>query len=396
MSNAFKFTPQNGEISVDVVKSDLNVTIKIKDSGQGISTKKIEHIFDRFYQVDETLTRDQEGSGIGLALTKELVELHDGTISVTSDPGKGSLFSIQFLLGNAHLNPEEFSEVDMELHEFEGQIQPLKNVQSQLIAPDNTASQKDKPVLLVVEDNPDMRSYIHETLDSEYFVNEAFDGQAGVEAAKEIIPDLIISDLMMPKKNGYDLCREVKEYQTTSHIPVILLTAKAEREDKLEGLQTGADDYLIKPFDSVELKIRIKNLVDQRQKLRERFSSTIKVEPKDITVTSMDAQFLQKALDLVEDNLTNEQFNVEMFSDKIGLSRRQLYQKIKALTDFNPTDFILNLRLKKAASLLNQKAGTVSEIAYAVGFSNLSYFARVFKKQFGSTPSQYAGPSQSN
>ena len=387
--NAFKFTPNGGRIIVKILKKGNSVQVIIKDSGQGIAIEKVEHIFDRFYQVDETLTRDQEGSGIGLALTKELVELHGGIISAKSEHGKGSEFRIEFLLGKEHLKPEEYSDCEMVIENIDDQVELIDEIVNQQREETIIPNKDLKTVILVVEDNPDMRAYIRETLQSEYHINETFDGEAGVAAAKAIIPDLIISDLMMPKKNGYELCREVKVDQTTSHIPVILLTAKAERKDKLEGLQTGADDYLIKPFDSEELKIRIKNLVDQRQKLRERFSSTIKVEPKDITVTSMDAQFLQKALDIVEDNLTNDQFNVEMLSTEIGLSRRQLYHKIKALTDFTPTDFILNLRLKKAASLLSQKAGSVSEIAYAVGFSNLSYFARAFKKQFGSTPSKF-------
>jgi DNA-binding response OmpR family regulator len=245
------------------------------------------------------------------------------------------------------------------------------------------------PLILVVEDNSDMRAYIRDVLQSSFRIEEAFDGEIGVKSARDIGPDLIISDLMMPKMDGFELCKRIKSDQATSHIPIILLTAKAEREDRLEGLELGADDYLIKPFDSRELKIRITNLIEQRLRLRAKFASSIRVEPRDITVSSRDAQFLQKAMNLVEENMDNEAFSVELFSEMIGLSRRQFYQKIKAITGFTPTDFILNMRLKRAAFAIKEKSGTISEIAYSVGFNNLSYFARAFKKQFGTTPSKY-------
>jgi len=208
--------------------------------------------------------------------------------------------------------------------------------------------------------------------------------------AQDLIPDLIISDVMMPKMDGYQLCEKLKSDERTSHIPVILLTAKSSGESKVEGLELGADDYLIKPFEARELQMRVKNPIDQRRKLRERFAISIKIEPKDIAVTPMDAQFLQRAMDIVEANMSNEEFSVEVFGKEIGLSRSQLRRKIQALTDQSPTDFILTLRLKRAARLLQLQAGTVSEIAYEVGFNNLSYFARAFKKQLGCAPSEFA------
>ena len=389
LSNAFKFTPASGEVMVTVSLEKQNdkesVLVKVRDSGIGIPPEDIEYVFQRFHQVDNRLAREHEGSGIGLALTKELVDLHHGTISVTSEEGAGTEFQVFLPLGTTHLQDNEIVENSDEV-ETEDELQ---NLADDLIEPPNESTQEDQALVLVVEDNVDMRLYISDVLKSDYRVEEAFDGQIGVERARELLPDLIISDLMMPKKDGFQLCQELKMDETTCHIPVILLTAKAEREDRLEGLETGADDYLIKPFDSKELLIRIKNLIDQRQRLRDRFSESIQIEASEITVSSMDAKFLQKAIDLVEEHLEDDEFSVEIFSEKIGLSRRQFYQKIKSITGLTPTEFILNIRLKRAALLIAEKTGSISEIAYSVGFNNLSYFARAFKKQFGVTPSKY-------
>ncbi len=394
LSNAFKFTPDKGQIAVNIStgespgSGDPNLEyaiIRIRDNGVGIPAEDQQKVFQRFQQVETSLSRGHERSGIGLALTRELVDLHHGEISVKSDIGQGSEFTICFPLGSAHLTTAELME-STQVEDSEFMASP-DNLNNELSMPPTDDSEL--PLILVVEDNSDMRAYIRDVLQSSFRIEEAFDGEIGVKSARDIGPDLIISDLMMPKMDGFELCKRIKSDQATSHIPIILLTAKAEREDRLEGLELGADDYLIKPFDSRELKIRITNLIEQRLRLRAKFASSIRVEPRDITVSSRDAQFLQKAMNLVEENMDNEAFSVELFSEMIGLSRRQFYQKIKAITGFTPTDFILNMRLKRAAFAIKEKSGTISEIAYSVGFNNLSYFARAFKKQFGTTPSKY-------
>ncbi len=389
LSNAFKFTPAPGKVEVKISKGSQEdqegVMIQIIDSGIGIPGEDLERIFQRFHQVDNRLAREHEGSGIGLALTKELVDLHHGHISVNSMVDSGTEFVVFLPSGSSHLKPEEISDTAIQDKNESSNVSQEFSQALESRPPD----QEDQPLVLVVEDNTDMRLYIHDVLSPSYRIEEAFDGQMGVEQARELLPDLIVSDLMMPRKDGFELCSELKLDEVTSHIPVILLTAKAEREDRLEGLQIGADDYLIKPFDSQELQIRIQNLIHQRQQLRDRFSNSIKVEASEITVTSMDAQFLQKAIDMVEENIENESFSVEQFSADIGLSRRQFYQKIKSITGLTPTEFVLSIRLKRAAVLISEKGGTISEIAYTVGFNNLSYFARAFKKQFGVTPSKY-------
>ena len=393
LSNAFKFTPSPGKISVSITRGEQHgvpgIFTTLRDTGVGIPKGDLENVFQRFQQVDNRLAREHEGSGIGLALTKELIDLHKGSIRVQSEENIGTQFVVFLPLGSAHLTKEEIIDNPAQTDSEDA----LTGVGDEISVDAPIIADEAQPLVLVVEDNTDMRLYINDVLGPVYRVEEAFDGEMGVERANDLLPDLIVSDLMMPKKDGFQLCRELKTNESTSHIPVILLTAKAERENRLEGLETGADDYLIKPFDSNELLIRIKNLISQRQRLRDRFSESIRVEASEITVTSMDAQFLQKAIDLVEENLEDDSFSVESFSEQIGLSRRQFYQKIKSITGLTPTEFILSIRLKRAAVLVSEKAGTISEIAYSVGFNNLSYFARAFKKQFGVTPSKYTPQS---
>jgi signal transduction histidine kinase/ligand-binding sensor domain-containing protein/DNA-binding response OmpR family regulator len=425
LSNAIKFTGEGGFVEVAVNSGSQTtsatatvtatslphsefVEITVRDTGIGISAEHLPHIFDRFYQVDDSAVLEHSGTGIGLALTKELVELHHGEISVESEPGKGTEFTVRLPLGKEHLQAEEIADTGYQMPDTGYQkpdaVYSLETVDVDLSGIRDQASgihsqSLNRPItkspnILIVEDNPDMRAYIRDHLKNTYRISEAEDGLAGFAAATDLMPDLIISDVMMPNLDGYQLCEKLKNDERTSHIPVILLTAKSSGESKMEGLELGADDYLIKPFDARELQVRVKNLIEQRRKLRERFASIIKIEPKDLTVTPKDAEFLQRAIDIVEANMNNEEFSVERFGREIGLSRSQLRRKITALTDFSPTDFILSLRLKRAARLLQQQAGTVSEIAYEVGFNNLSYFARAFKKQFGHTPSEFVNANK--
>jgi signal transduction histidine kinase/ligand-binding sensor domain-containing protein/DNA-binding response OmpR family regulator len=405
--NALKFTPEGGEVIVNINPSlpPLNevalrgIEIKVTDTGIGIPADHVPHIFDRFYQVEDSYAKDSQGSGIGLALTKELVELHHGEISVESEVGQGTEFTIRLPLGKEHLTPEEIVESKppegyREFEVLDSHIIKVPEEREDSLISKSSGGSKTPPMLLIVEDNPDMRTYIRELLVQSYEIVEATNGQEGLDKAAEIIPDIIISDVMMPEMDGFQFCEKIKTDERTSHIPVILLTAKSSGESKIEGLETGADDYLIKPFDSTELIIRVKNLIEQRRKLRERFGREITLEPKNIAITSADGRFLQKMMDVIEENIEATDFGVEELSDKVGMSRSQLFRKVKALTDQSPFEFIRTVKLKRATVLLENHTGNISEIAYQVGFNNPAYFAECFRKLFGVSPKEFVSQSK--
>jgi DNA-binding response OmpR family regulator len=255
---------------------------------------------------------------------------------------------------------------------------------------EKSTRQKEMPIVMIVEDNRDMRTYMRDCLCQKYQLIEAIDGEDGFRKAIEDIPDLIVSDVMMPKIDGYELCQKLKSDERTSHIPIILLTARASIESKIKGLEFGADDYLIKPFDTTELRVRVKNLIEQRRKLREKFSQNIFLKPAEIAVTSYDQRFLQRTMTVIEKHLADPDFDVMLLSYEVGLSRMQLHRKLHALTNQSASEFIRSLRLKRAAELLRQHYGNVAEIAYEVGFNNPAYFAECFRRQFGVLPSEYA------
>jgi len=405
LSNAFKFTGDGGRIEVEVDSKLLSennrqeVEIKVTDTGHGIPHKHIDHIFDRFYQVEHKDNSYYEGTGIGLALTKELVELHHGMIKVESIPDKGSTFTILLPLGIEHLKPEEIEDKKPEkiITPVVSPVIPDIQDENTVVAKDTVESNNRLPILLIVEDNTDMRVYIREYFENDYHIIEAVDGLDGYEKSTEQIPDIIISDVMMPEMDGNKFCKKVKTDERTSHIPVILLTARASSEYKIEGLETGADDYISKPFDPKELQVRVKNLIEQRQKLREKFvadfwkgdqSPTIQIPSSDLN--PMDKKFLQKAMDTVNRHLSNPEFDVNLFSRELALSRQQMHRKFRAVVDQSATEFIRIIRLKKAAELLSKKSSTVTEICYDVGFNTPYYFTKTFKEHYGLTPSEYA------
>ncbi|MBN1560199.1 response regulator [candidate division KSB1 bacterium] len=385
LANAFKFTPQNGHILVRVRRQENDVIISVRDSGIGIPAEQLSRIFDRFHQVDCSQTRKTEGAGIGLALAREMIELHHGSIEVQSELGHGSEFIVRLPLGRAHFKDADI--VKGAINESIFEPSPVQPVYAEEIP--ESATRRGKPLVLIVEDNRDVRYYIRDLLSDGYNIREAEDGLHGLEAAIRKMPDLIISDVMMPEMDGYELCKRIKTDERTSHIPVILLTARAAEADKLVGLETGADDYIVKPFSAQELYIRVKNLIMQRRKLREKFSRKLSVDPSEVTVTSIDTQFLKRAIELVEEHMAQPDFGSDYLARHIGLSRMQLFRKIKALTDLSTSQFVLVIRLKRAAQLLKEKAGTVTEIAYQVGFQNPSYFSACFRRQFGVLPSEY-------
>lgn len=395
LSNAFKFTPENGRVNVRVDSPTLalpgreGIIITIQDSGIGIESDRLPHIFDRFYQVQNDNQRNYEGTGIGLALVKELVEVLDGDISVTSQVGKGSTFIVKLPF---ELNPQRTENVVPSKFslpkEAANSVFPIEN-ETHIAYPLSA----EVPLLLIVEDNPDLRTYIRSIFEQSYQIIEATDGEDGLQKAFEHVPDLVISDLMMPRLDGLGFCQQLKSDIRTNHIPVVMLTAKATLDDRLEGLKLGADDYLSKPFNRNELEVRVANLLQQRQTLRQKYTQQLaEVNPEAVQeqVLSLDGLFLEKARSIVNLHLSDSGFDVEQFCQEMGMSCTNLHRKLKALTDTSTTEFIRTIRLQRAAQLLHQPAATVSEVAYQVGFESLPYFSKSFQEQFGITPSEYA------
>ncbi len=390
LSNAFKFTPDGGRISLQVIlpseNSDEPVSISISDTGPGIPANEIDKIFDRFYQVDSSSAREFEGSGIGLSLVKELVQLMKGTIRVESRVGQGSTFCVQLSLKRA-ADQQVANDQNFSASENMPAVEQMTTTEVSVLG--GNENEVADALILVVEDNADLRSFLTENLEQDYQIAIAENGSQGFDKALELIPDLIVSDMMMPVMDGFTLCTKIRADERTSHIPFILLTARTSIENKLEGLELGADEYMTKPFNIKEVKVRIRNLLEQRKNLRRSFSREVTVQPKNISVTSVDERFLNHALEIMEAHLSDQQFSVERFAEEIGMSRKNLLRKITALTDQSVNEFIRNFRLQRAAQLLAGKSGTVSEVAYQVGFNNLSYFSKCFKELFGVLPNEY-------
>ena len=383
LGNAFKYTPEKGSVSLNVKYDENRIRLEVEDTGPGISKKDLTKVFDRFFQVEGT---EDRGTGIGLALVKELVDLYGGQISVSSEPGKGSRFKVSLPVGKNAFKEDEIvygewrnngiqiNKTHREDGETELALQALKN--SQL------------PLVLIVEDNNDLRHFIYETIERNYQVIEAANGKEGYEKAMIEIPDLIISDVMMPVMDGFKMTGELKRNSHTSHIPVILLTAKAGQQHKVEGLETGADDYLTKPFDAKELLVRIQNLIQQRKLLRKKFAGQILLKPSEIAVNSADEKFLTNVMQAIEKNMGEEDFGVEELAKEVAMSRSQLHRKLIALTNQPPSEVLRNTRLLRAKELLQKKFATPSEVAFKVGFNSHTYFSKCFKEEFGISPGE--------
>jgi YesN/AraC family two-component response regulator len=352
----------------------------------GISEEKLPHIFDRFYQADDSSVRNAEGTGIGLALTQELVKLLGGEISVKSILGAGSEFTVKFpVTRNTPVEHQDYSELKIP-HSID--ISPIPKSES-------TAQTKDLPQILIIEDNSDVLQYICSILQEEYQITTAQDGQHGLEKALEFTPDLIISDVMMPRMDGYQVCHALKLDTRTSHIPVILLTAKADIESKMEGLQYGADVYLTKPFLKEEILIRIQSILAQRRRLQSYYQQLYGIKDPNagedavLLASRSENQFIQKVRSSIEDHLDDASFGVDQLCQDMAMSNSQLYRKLKAQTGLSAQELIQSIRLAHAKTLLKQTENTISEIAYDCGFSDPEYFSRVFKKETGSSPSEY-------
>jgi signal transduction histidine kinase/CheY-like chemotaxis protein len=417
LSNAVKFTPAGGKITLAVrvkknpAKEEDFLEISVCDTGPGIPREQLAHIFDRFYQADSTYEHHHKGSGIGLAITREIVELHLGTISAHSTRGEnsGTEFIIRLPMGKKHLEPGEIVEPSLlppySKKHTEKVIRDLtgheEKEDSEAEAVERNGSvetgmepgpwERKKHVILVVEDSADMRAYIRGALEPLYTIVEAIDGEQGRQKAGEIMPDLVISDVMMPGIDGFQLCRQLKNDRITSHIPVILLTAKSGEENILAGLETGADDYITKPFSTRILSARIKNLIDLRRHLQETLNREMTLQPAKIDVSPIDKEFLNELQAVINENISDPDFNVEQLGKKLYMSHSNLYRKIDALSGQSPTEFIRTYRLKKGAELLKNNFGTVLEIALEVGFSSANYFSKCFKKKFHQLPTEYGG-----
>ncbi len=383
LSNALKHTPNGGSVTVDVREVEEQLSIAVSDTGSGIPKEEIEHIFNRFYQASNANSEGMVGTGIGLSLVKELVELHKGSIHAESELDRGSVFTIRLPLGKAHLSENEIVPIGPETKTVSPRELPESIVQ-QVIDEEVNA---ELPILLLIEDNADLRAYIKGILESQYQIREAFDGEQGITEAFELIPDVIISDLMMPKKDGLEVCKTLKEDVRTSHIPVILLTARSSKQDKIQGLKNMADDYLTKPFNTEELLVRLENLITIRKRMQQHFSTEDILKPKKLKLNSIDQDFMKKVTEVLESQMTDENFSVVDLADAVALSRSQLFRKVKAITNQTPIEFIRSFRLHRAMDMLQQQSGTVAEIAYSVGFQNPSYFSRCFQDQFGTLPS---------
>ncbi|QNJ96891.1 response regulator [Constantimarinum furrinae] len=383
ISNAIKFTPEHGEVSVVVEDNLKGIKIVVSDTGNGMSSEEVNKIFDRFYQTEGSHV---QGTGIGLALVKELVTLYRGQIHVDSVEGEGTTFKVIIPYRKSDFKASEivFSETELTVNSH---FETMVFEDSEDVSEENIPN-LNLPLLLIVEDNPDLREYIAEQMREDFRIETAKDGAQGLKLAKAHIPDIIISDVMMPKMSGTALCEAIKTTSITSHIPVILLTAKADQKARLDGLETGADDYITKPFEKRELLIRAQNLISQRANLREKFTSELKIKPTDVTLTSMDERFVKQVMHEIEQNIGNEFYSVEDLSSAIGFSRSQLNRKLKSLLGKSPNQMIREFRLIRAKEMLEQKSASVSEIAYEVGYSNLSYFSKSYKDTFGMLPSE--------
>jgi signal transduction histidine kinase/DNA-binding response OmpR family regulator len=390
LSNAIKFTKKNGKVTFHVQKKlqegSVKLNIKVTDTGIGIPPDKLPHIFERFYQIDDSPTRKNEGTGIGLALTKELVEILKGKIYVESTVGKGSVFYIQLPV------VQNISATDFQMEKIqEWHTDKNVNITDTVSTGKKNSRIADFPILLIIEDNPDIITYIQSLLE-DYIIYTAENGQKGIDKALTLIPDIVITDVMMPEKNGFEVCETLKKDERTSHIPIILLTAKATKEDRIEGLGYGADAYLAKPFHKEELKTRITQLIAIRKKLRKKYANLVKDSPQDTaTIPSLGPEeiFLQKLKEAVQVNLDDSEFGPIQLAGAVEMSHMQVYRKLKAVTGKTPSQFIRSIRLEYGMKLLQTTEMTISEIAYEVGFSDPNYFSRTFQMRFQISPSDF-------
>ncbi len=384
LSNAFKFTPDGGKISIRIISEAIDncVRIIVEDNGRGMNTIDLDRIFDRFFQVDNF---NDVGSGLGLALSKELILLHKGDIKVQSEKWKGTRFEVSLPYGNEHLTPQQLAHTQAEhffvSEEMVHEIVPTKKTEE--------ISNDKKFTLLIIEDNAEVRTFLRSRLEEDYEVLEEINGNLGLSKAYELVPDLILCDVMLPGKDGFDITQKLKSDFRTSHIPIILLTALSSIEKQIEGTQMGADAYFCKPFNMALLRERIKTLLRNRQILRERYISEIDKVVYDASENKLDKKFINDFVAMMESNFHRSEFQVNDMCKEMGVSRVQLYRKVKALLNCSVNDYLQDVRLKKARYLLRQTNEPIQDIALKVGFTSQGYFASSFKSKFQITPTEY-------
>lgn len=380
LSNAFKFTPEQGSISVNVSYQEAagQLEIAVKDNGIGIPPEKQDHIFERFFQHEGPASVVNQGSGIGLSITREFVKMHSGSITVDSAPEMGSCFTVSLPVKTAAAA-------------VPGARQEIIRSTAAAPAPATVRNNGKKPVVLLVEDNEDFRFYLKDNLGQYFQIIEAENGAVAWKILQQTLPHLIVSDISMPEMDGLELCKKIRAQHRTAHLPVVLLTARAEETQQLEALETGATDYITKPFNFEVLLSRIKNNISQQSSLRQTFRQHIEANPSEIAISSADEEFVKQALEIVEKNISNPDFSVEELSRALFMSRVSLYKKILALTGRSPIEFIRSIRLKRAAQLLEKSQLTIAEVAYEVGFNNPKYFTKYFKMEYNVLPSHYKG-----
>lgn len=393
LSNALKYTPQHGIVTcrikiltkVPYTEKQPAIRIIVADNGPGIPENERLKVFDRFYQSEKISRTVLGGTGVGLSVTHELLNLMHGDITLKSIEGKGSVFVVTIPLGKDHLAANEYI---VKQQEQRATVQPVPVSEGKTISSRDKLKKSDLSVL-IIEDNDEVRLFLKESLETEYRIMETVDGFKGLDTATTKIPDLIITDIMMPGMDGFELCKKLKNDERTSHIPVIMLTARALNQDRLEGLEIGADAYIIKPFSMEEIAVRIRNLIEQRDRLRKRYSNHIKLDLGELTVTTLDDQFLKRVTTIITENLNDLRFDVGTLCERMNMSPSNLYRKLKALTGESPVQLLRIMRLKLAASLIEKNSHSITEVMLQVGFSNLSYFSRSFKEQYGVTPKVY-------
>ena len=393
LSNAFKFTPVHGMIELCVCLlqekgKNSFLEIAVKDTGPGIPEQKLPYIFDRFYQAGEDSKRDYEGSGIGLAFVKELTKLHYGEVLAKSQPDKGTIFVLRFPLGNDHFKKDEI--IGQQSSNDLKSLSTTKTFPALLFSAQTHPNDSNHglPLVLVVEDHSEVRFYVREVLQSRFRVKEASNAKEGIKQAETLIPDLIISDVMMPEMNGFAFCKIIKSNELTSHIPLIILTARGDERARLQGFENRVDDYLLKPFSPVELLMRVENLIENRRLLREKFNSKTTIKTSDIIVSSRDQVLMEKLISAVERNIDKIGFSLDDLGKEAGMSRTQLHRKMNALINQTPNQFIRSVRMNRAKELIEKDAGTIAEIAYMVGYDDPGYFSRCFRKFFDKLPSE--------
>jgi ABC-type sugar transport system substrate-binding protein/DNA-binding response OmpR family regulator/nitrogen-specific signal transduction histidine kinase len=387
LSNAFKHTPENGSIRISLITRKIKendfVEITVFNSGSAIPANKIENIFDRFYKVNINDT----GSGIGLALTSSLVDVHKGTISVKSEEGTGTTFSV--LLPTQYDQDDIFEDRNNFTYEYTNNLFDIEPQHEQEKFIVDSSFSLDKPIALLIEDNRDMQNYMYYILQNDYNIIQAMDGESGVETAIKNIPDVIVCDVMMPRRDGFEVCEILKENMITCHIPIILLTACSLDEQKATGFESGADAYISKPFNAELLKIRLRKLIENRQKIKEAYGKSLVNETKRISLTEIEQKFFDDFKVYVEKHMDETEINIDNIASFLGLSRAQLYRKIKSVTDYSPNELVNVIKLKHAIHLLTVERKSISEAAYETGFSSPSYFTKVFKKYYNDSPTDF-------